>query len=265
VGRKCCKCNCFRPNSNKVWLFSRYSSGWVCGVHSDFTSTIASGCVDRYFSESEEGNDRKYFLTTFLRNPVDRFISEYSHIHRGVNWSYTRGFCGRGFPTAAELPLCFDPEIGWSGVSLNEFISCPFNQAFNRQARMLADLNRVNCYSSDYDRDSRDEIILESAKANLQAMPFFGIKERMDDSQFLFENVFKLRFTKSLSSWNISKSSHILPANKQIERIRELNNIDIKLYDFALNLFEERLKQIRKNLNLSPFYNDAQNNLISVV
>ena len=35
-GRK--KCKCFRPDSEaKLWLFSRYSTGWKCGLHADFT------------------------------------------------------------------------------------------------------------------------------------------------------------------------------------------------------------------------------------
>jgi hypothetical protein len=35
-GRK--KCKCVRPDSKaKLWLFSRYSTGWKCGLHADFT------------------------------------------------------------------------------------------------------------------------------------------------------------------------------------------------------------------------------------
>merc|ERR1712156_1363586 len=27
------KCDCFRPTSKTNWLFSRYSTGWKCGLH----------------------------------------------------------------------------------------------------------------------------------------------------------------------------------------------------------------------------------------
>lgn len=31
------KCRCWRPNSKQFWLFSRYSIGWKCGLHADYT------------------------------------------------------------------------------------------------------------------------------------------------------------------------------------------------------------------------------------
>eukprot|EP00095_Tigriopus_kingsejongensis_P008595 maker-scaffold1083_size63694-snap-gene-0.17 protein:Tk08595 transcript:maker-scaffold1083_size63694-snap-gene-0.17-mRNA-1 annotation:"heparan-sulfate 6-o-sulfotransferase 2" len=41
------KCECFRPGEKgKYWLFSRYSTGWKCGLHPDWTELTA--CVDNY-------------------------------------------------------------------------------------------------------------------------------------------------------------------------------------------------------------------------
>ena len=42
---------------------------------------------------------------------------------------------------------CFDGE-DWSEVTLEEFLSCDHNLAFNRQTRMLADLSLVGCYKN---------------------------------------------------------------------------------------------------------------------
>jgi hypothetical protein len=59
---------------------------------------------------------------------------------------------------------------------------------------MLADLTLVHCYDKTVmPEKTRDKIILESAKNNLRNMAFFGIKERMDDSQLLFETVFDMQ------------------------------------------------------------------------
>ena len=44
-----------------------------------------------------------------------------------------------------ECSLCVGSD--WSGVSMEQFVSCPFNLAFNRQTRMLADLSLVHCYN----------------------------------------------------------------------------------------------------------------------
>lgn len=52
MGKK--RCNCLRPNSNSEnWLFSRYSTGWVCGLHADFTELFVSGCVEHVMDRKE--------------------------------------------------------------------------------------------------------------------------------------------------------------------------------------------------------------------
>ncbi|VDK65018.1 unnamed protein product [Gongylonema pulchrum] len=90
--------------------------------------------------------------------------------------------------------MCFDPEIGWDGVSLDEFLACPYNLAFNRQTRMLADLTLINCYDTRAnDVATRERIMLASAKANLKNLAFFGLKEYMAESQWMFEQLFRLK------------------------------------------------------------------------
>ncbi|VDK46830.1 unnamed protein product [Cylicostephanus goldi] len=107
---------------------------------------------------------------------------------------------------------------------------------------MLADLTLVNCYSrTGMDPRTRDRILLESAKNNLRNMAFFGVKERMDDSQMMFEHLFNLSFTKRLSEWSRSKSNDTDVTAEQLKIIKERNELDIQLYDYAVNLFELRL------------------------
>ncbi|CAJ0610391.1 unnamed protein product [Cylicocyclus nassatus] len=249
------RCTCSRPGrTNEVWLFSRYSTGWLCGLHADFTELYVSGCVDNMLNKKEGARRvRRYFYTTFLREPVARFISEYRHVNRGATWIASRHICNGRAPTSDELPLCFDPHLGWDDVSLDEFLHCPFNLAFNRQTRMLADLTLVNCYSrTGMDPRTRDRILLESAKNNLRNMAFFGVKERMDDSQMMFEQLFNLSFTKRLSVWSRSKSNDTDVTAEQLKIIRERNELDIQLYDYAVNLFELRLAVL---MNRSVPYN----------
>lgn len=75
---------------------------------------------------------RRYFYTSFFREPVTRFISEYRHVERGATWLAARHICNGRPPTPEQLPMCFDPEIGWDGVTMDEFLACPYNLAFNR-------------------------------------------------------------------------------------------------------------------------------------
>ncbi|KYO39449.1 hypothetical protein Y1Q_0021098 [Alligator mississippiensis] len=38
------KCSCPRPGADKdTWLFSRFSTGWTCGLHADWTELTS--CV----------------------------------------------------------------------------------------------------------------------------------------------------------------------------------------------------------------------------
>lgn len=59
---------------------------------------------------------------------------------------------------------------------------------------MLADLTLVHCYDkTSMPKKTRDKLMLESAKNNLRNMAFFGIKEKMADSQFMFETIFDMK------------------------------------------------------------------------
>ena len=42
---------------------------------------------------------------------------------------------------------CYSGE-DWTNVSLEEFINCDSNLAWNRQTRMLADLTQIGCYQN---------------------------------------------------------------------------------------------------------------------
>ncbi|VDK57213.1 unnamed protein product [Anisakis simplex] len=248
MGKK--RCSCHRPGSGKkIWLFSRYSTGWVCGLHADYTELFVSGCVDNALDRKEGVHrKRRYFYTSFLREPVSRFISEYRHVERGATWLSARHMCNGRPPTPEQLPMCFDPEIGWDGVTIDQFLACPYNLAFNRQTRMLADLTLVGCYDRHaMDNKTRERIMLESAKNNLRNLAFFGLKERMADSQWMFEQLFQLRFTKDLSDWRRSKSNDTELTPQQLELIKAKNSLDMQLYAFAQKLFQKRLKQLRSD------------------
>ena len=58
---------------------------------------------------------------------------------------------------------------------------------------MLADLTLVNCYdTSTMNSTMRDKIMLESAKNNLRNLAYFGLKEKMEESQIIFEKTFQM-------------------------------------------------------------------------
>ncbi|XP_077293829.1 heparan sulfate 6-O-sulfotransferase [Arctopsyche grandis] len=241
------RCHCFRPHSNEIWLFSRYSTGWKCGLHADFTELTS--CVDGEL-DRHEGRmaQRRYFYITLLREPVSRYLSEYRHVKRGATWKGARHWCQGRTATASEVPACYSGE-SWRGVTLAEFTGCQSNLAANRQTRMLADLALVGCYNStSRPNPQTDAIMLASAKRNLAAMAFFGLTEYQKVAQYVFEETFNLRFALPFSQHNITVSSSTLNSlsHQETEAIRRINNLDVELYAFAKRLMFQRFEGLKK-------------------
>lgn len=243
-------CHCFRPRSSKIWLFSRLHLGWPCGVHADWTEH--QECVPKYMNKREGKNKRRTFVyITIIREPIARFLSEFSFVlNIGEMWRAATLRCNGRSPTYAELPACFE-RGNLSDVTLDEFLGCPWNLAFNRQTRMLADLRLVNCYNTTgMSPSKRGKLMLESAMKNLQEMPFFGLTEFQEASQYLFERTFGLKFAAPFTQLSDSQTragNALLKLNSSVlGQIKALNSLDIELYKFAKNLFFKRLTHFKE-------------------
>lgn len=242
------RCNCL-TRKQTVWLFSRYSTGWACGLHADWTEL--KGCVDKEM-DKQEGLHRKrrFHYITILRDPVARYISEWKHVQRGATWKSARLYCNGHQATLEEVPFCFEGST-WEDVTLEEFFKCKYNLANNRQTRMLANLSKVNCYNgTGMNEELRQRLMLESAIENLKNLSFFGLTEYQRDTQHLFEDTFHIKFSKAFEQYNKTHSrkaeNRIIDDN--IAKIKDLNSLDIKLYDFAKRLFLERVKVMREEI-----------------
>uniref|UniRef100_A0A8C4WZU3 Heparan-sulfate 6-O-sulfotransferase n=1 Tax=Eptatretus burgeri TaxID=7764 RepID=A0A8C4WZU3_EPTBU len=234
------KCVCRRPGRRETWLFSRFSTGWSCGLHADWTelTECVPAALDR--QERQPQAPRRYHYVTILREPVSRYISEWRHVQRGATWRAALHRCARRAPTPAELPPCYSSR-DWTGVSLEDFMGCTSNLANNRQVRMLADLKLVGCYNTSSMHDpQRSRILLESAKLNLRQMAFFGLTEEQRHTQQLFEWTFGLRFSAPFEQHNVTHAAGIDLGTAAMARIHHLNRLDMELYNYAHNLFLQR-------------------------
>uniref|UniRef100_UPI0037E85928 heparan-sulfate 6-O-sulfotransferase 1-A isoform X2 n=1 Tax=Semicossyphus pulcher TaxID=241346 RepID=UPI0037E85928 len=203
------KCTCYRPNRKETWLFSRFSTGWSCGLHADWTEL--TNCVPGVLNkkENKQKNLRKFYYITLLRDPVSRYLSEWRHVQRGATWKTSLHMCDGRTPTPEELPSCYEGS-DWSGCTLQQFMDCPYNLANNRQVRMLADLSLVGCYNmSTVPEKKRAQLLLESAKKNLRDMAFFGLTEYQRKTQFLFERTFRLRFIRPFMQYNSTRAAGV--------------------------------------------------------
>ncbi|CAJ1058754.1 heparan-sulfate 6-O-sulfotransferase 2 isoform X2 [Xyrichtys novacula] len=240
------KCTCYRPGKKETWLFSRFSTGWSCGLHADWTELTS--CVPSRMDSREvpENMPRNYYYITILRDPVSRYLSEWRHVQRGATWKASLHVCDGRSPTLSELPSCYSGD-DWSGCSLQEFMDCPFNLANNRQTRMLADLSLVGCYNvSAMNEEERWAVLLESAKRNLLGMAFFGLTEYQRKTQYLFERTFNLEFIAPFTQLNGTRASSVEVPSETEHRILKLNRWDVDLYEYARDLFLQRFQVARQ-------------------
>ncbi|XP_011844192.1 PREDICTED: heparan-sulfate 6-O-sulfotransferase 2 isoform X2 [Mandrillus leucophaeus] len=245
VGQK--KCTCHRPGKRETWLFSRFSTGWSCGLHADWTELTS--CVPSVVDGKRDARlrpSRNFHYITILRDPVSRYLSEWRHVQRGATWKASLHVCDGRPPTSEELPSCYTGD-DWSGCPLKEFMDCPYNLANNRQVRMLSDLTLVGCYNlSVMPEKQRNKVLLESAKSNLKHMAFFGLTEFQRKTQYLFEKTFNMNFISPFTQYNTTRASSV-EINEEIQkRIEELNFLDMELYSYAKDLFLQRYQFMRQ-------------------
>lgn len=234
------------------YLFSRYTVGWPCGTHAGFERLL--GCTQRITQQPL----KTLKFVTLLRDPVERFISEYFHTPRGwTRWN-------DGYSEKNSIPSDFycngtqrPQENGcdlWrkelptrsiskdASLSLWDFAACPYTFLHNRQTRMLAHSMPCLQDDNDYWSDSRQQFMLQQAKETLQEIAFFGLQGRFNESIKLFEWTFGVKAQQMRHPHQTVGSSQRL-APIQLELIRSIEKYDILLYEFALHLFEKRLKQ----------------------
>ncbi|XP_005516858.1 PREDICTED: heparan-sulfate 6-O-sulfotransferase 3 [Pseudopodoces humilis] len=239
------KCACHRPGGDKdTWLFSRFSTGWSCGLHADWTelTSCVPAAMERRGCAGNHSHGRNFYYITMLRDPVSRYLSEWKHVQRGATWKTSLHMCDGRSPTPDELPTCYEGD-DWSGVSLQEFMDCSYNLASNRQVRMLADLSLVGCYNLTFMNESeRNMILLQSAKNNLKNMAFFGLTEFQRKTQYLFERTFNLKFISPFTQFNVTRASNVDIGEDVRQRIEELNFLDVQLYEYAKDLFLQRFQ-----------------------
>jgi hypothetical protein len=140
---------------------------------------------------------------TFLREPVDRVLS---HYHRHIERK--------------------------SRVSLEEALERRLPEVHNLATRLLCD-----------DPSPLGELhpnALDEARANLRGFAFVGIQERFEESVVLLQRMLGLDLVPYLNrhvSTDRPEVEGIVPRQRAL--IEEHNRLDVELYAFALERFEE--------------------------
>lgn len=227
------------------WLISEKNVGWICGAHA--TLMEFEDCLPKL----DIKGPFHYMVT--LRHPVLRYVSEYLHFQRNATWP-TKRHCGGKEVTEDEMPTCFPgfyDRKPWININLDKFLSCESNWANNRQTMALADLKVVGCYDKTrHSKEERERLILKNAKDNLRRLAFFGITEYMNETCTLFEQTFNVTFVTKIAQKEVNEL-HSAPFLQELwnnttlfERVVSVNRLDMELYEYGLELFIERARNI---------------------
>ncbi len=177
---------------------------------------------------------KKFFphalILTFLRDPVQRTISQYK------SWHDPRNFHDQD-PHYITATQELKETIEFSQkATLEEFVKTdnPIIKSgalHNIQTTMLSSCKGVSL-----------DIHLESARDNLTKCNFFGITEYFNDSIAVFRSLFidAPHYAIESSQENRSRIELNDISSKVLDVIREKVAHDISLYEYAKNIFRER-------------------------
>ena len=176
----------------------------------------------------------------FLRHPLDRVRSIYDfERHQGL----TSGPVSKGAEHAARLD--FDGYIQWRYDSSTNGVTHNHHTAWLLHHPRF---QRIMIKQQDF----------EHALQILDALPFFGLVERFDDSLLLLDAYLKklgIALDMTYQAKNISKH-HVKPIEERLatlkesissatyEKIKERNQWDLKLYSTAESMLKARLDKL---------------------
>lgn len=152
-------------------------------------------------------------IITLLRNPIGRVKSLCQHVSEGKS---------------AYLLKDFPPE----SFDLDRFLDSGDHQLYNHQTKIL--INPVSAVSNDLINSMSKAQARDLALEKLfHVVSRFGIQEKFDESLILFSQFLNWRMPFYVSV-NVKNSRRLIEfKQRHLDRIAELNSIDMEVYDAA--------------------------------
>lgn len=168
--------------------------------------------------------DKQIVNVTVLREPIARVISHYEYIRR----------------------MPGDPQYeAVIKMTLEEFAQ---NLCAGRVKKNIQAFHVAKLLQFDLERTPPPQV-LALAKESLDQFAFVGLVERFQDSLFLLSYIFGWKPILNERKENVGKPKKLeeLPAHT-LEVIKENSLLDIELYQYAKDIFEQRFTEMQRDL-----------------
>lgn len=159
-------------------------------------------------------------IITFLREPVSRVKSFCQYVAVGKSNTYLR----KKFP-----PETFD---------LDEFLDSGYSELSNLQSRMLINYEKEGADLLIASLDP-EQIILKALDNLYNKVSCYGLQERFDESLMLFTKQFGWSTPYYEYVNRKTKNSLLVFEDRHIQKINELNLIDLEFYKAAKSRFDK--------------------------
>lgn len=190
---------------------------------------------------------------TFVRNPIDHAVSQLQELKRMDKLKNLK-------ERAIYNRQIEDAIIGWkdnnySEMSLQEFVDNDVNYQ-NQQVKRFVENDRYLHFDVHKDPPSSvvltsvNEDDLEVAKKMVANCFFLGVTERFEESLMLFSYLLGIRPVRVIPRLNVSNNR---PSRDEISpeirrKITANSALDVQLYEFACQLFDERFSKMCQEL-----------------
>jgi len=197
---------------------------------------------------------KKPVYITILRDPIEQTISSIEHrIHDpDPRFIHLNEFIGKTLHEILEdskIKLSPDPQTSYIGLDPDV---ASMIDLFNRES--ILNFNFAETLKLIKSKTTHEDLIKTSIQ-NLSKFAFVGIAEKFEESMFLLFYTFGWRPMARLWKLNVTlsrtKTSSLPP--KAIQKILDATQLDKKLYEYGLKLFEERYSKMVEELEVKYF------------
>lgn len=207
---------------------------------------------------------KKPIYITFLRNPDDIIISQYKHLQRDPHFRKRHNISEEESMSDLILrPVIHNQENPQCRWLVAEFDVLSKTKGWDEEK--LANFVPEDQPEFNMSNISEGELF-EIAKDRLVDFAFFGLVEKYEESLFLLHYTLGWKPIRNVARLNVAPNKNKTISTEASNVLEDRTRADVKLYQFAKQLFESRYSQMVEDLKgkyyVPSYENMAANDVV---